>query len=110
MKVDVNIDACKQGEREALGNLYKAYSDRLKRICLHYVTDESTAEDILHDAFIIIFTSIKSLKDNSKLRSEEHTSELQSRQYLVCRLLLEKKKNIHPTLQISTTTTLNNQS
>src|SRR3712207_8750243 len=31
-------------------------------------------------------------------RSEEHTSELQSRQYLVCRLLLEKKKidNYHP--------------
>src|SRR3712207_6898921 len=28
-------------------------------------------------------------------RSEEHTSELQSRQYLVCRLLLEKKKNIN---------------
>src|SRR3712207_7625708 len=28
-------------------------------------------------------------------RSEEHTSELQSRQYLVCRLLLEKKKNSH---------------
>src|SRR3712207_7051359 len=29
-------------------------------------------------------------------RSEEHTSELQSRQYLVCRLLLEKKKEFHP--------------
>src|SRR3712207_6942093 len=29
-------------------------------------------------------------------RSEEHTSELQSRQYLVCRLLLEKKKNDDP--------------
>src|SRR5258707_7963895 len=29
---------------------------------------------------------------SDKLRSEEHTSELQSRQYLVCRLLLEKKK------------------
>src|SRR3712207_7908245 len=28
-------------------------------------------------------------------RSEEHTSELQSRQYLVCRLLLEKKKHTH---------------
>src|SRR3712207_8513013 len=28
----------------------------------------------------------------SEARSEEHTSELQSRQYLVCRLLLEKKK------------------
>src|SRR3712207_7849063 len=31
------------------------------------------------------------------LRSEEHTSELQSRQYLVCRLLLEKKKKIAST-------------
>src|SRR3712207_7363027 len=29
-------------------------------------------------------------------RSEEHTSELQSRQYLVCRLLLEKKKHTQP--------------
>src|SRR5947209_12128707 len=29
----------------------------------------------------------------TSLRSEEHTSELQSRQYLVCRLLLEKKKD-----------------
>src|SRR3712207_7752181 len=29
-------------------------------------------------------------------RSEEHTSELQSRQYLVCRLLLEKKKTHYP--------------
>src|SRR5258707_2743485 len=29
-------------------------------------------------------------------RSEEHTSELQSRQYLVCRLLLEKKKKTEP--------------
>src|SRR3712207_7747863 len=31
-------------------------------------------------------------RDEFLLRSEEHTSELQSRQYLVCRLLLEKKK------------------
>src|SRR3712207_8426216 len=32
------------------------------------------------------------IREASRLRSEEHTSELQSRQYLVCRLLLEKKK------------------
>src|SRR3712207_7226721 len=31
-------------------------------------------------------------RDEVQQRSEEHTSELQSRQYLVCRLLLEKKK------------------
>src|SRR5258707_10606326 len=33
--------------------------------------------------------------EQEKRRSEEHTSELQSRQYLVCRLLLEKKKNFY---------------
>src|SRR3712207_7271498 len=38
-----------------------------------------------------------------RLRSEEHTSELQSRQYLVCRLLLEKKKK----LELTTTNTYN---
>src|SRR3712207_7829210 len=32
------------------------------------------------------------VRDGDRERSEEHTSELQSRQYLVCRLLLEKKK------------------
>src|SRR3712207_8022418 len=41
-------------------------------------------------------------------RSEEHTSELQSRQYLVCRLLIEKKttsitKNIRTTINVLTT-------
>src|SRR3712207_7067444 len=34
------------------------------------------------------------LSRKSRKRSEEHTSELQSRQYLVCRLLLEKNNNI----------------
>src|SRR5258707_11629848 len=38
-----------------------------------------------------------------KTRSEEHTSELQSRQYLVCRLLLEKKKTLANVLLQSTT-------
>src|SRR3712207_7129950 len=36
-----------------------------------------------------------------RLRSEEHTSELQSRQYLVCRLLLEKKTLYSPILSSS---------
>src|SRR5258707_3988554 len=36
------------------------------------------------------------LRDQALERSEEHTSELQSRQYLVCRLLLEKKKKKSP--------------
>src|SRR3712207_8105335 len=35
------------------------------------------------------------LREPGAARSEEHTSELQSRQYLVCRLLLEKKKKLY---------------
>src|SRR3712207_8574758 len=45
-----------------------------------------------------LFEVVKLLQEHPEAglvyRSEEHTSELQSRQYLVCRLLLEKKKKI----------------
>ena len=44
-------------------------------------------------------------KDNGEVRSEEHTSELQSQAYLVCRLLLEKKKNNTPAKRQSHVTT-----
>src|SRR3712207_8735325 len=37
--------------------------------------------------------AVEHLVGGGPLRSEEHTSELQSRQYIVCRLLLEKKQN-----------------
>src|SRR3712207_8172719 len=40
-----------------------------------------------------VLTAGEMTAHNSFDRSEEHTSELQSRQYLVCRLLLEKKKD-----------------
>src|SRR5690606_41043811 len=41
------------------------------------------------------------IKNNGTWRSEEHTSELQSRENLVCRLLLEKKKNKNITKSIT---------
>src|SRR5258707_9200518 len=46
------------------------------------IHDERSVADALAGAYGVVNAS----------RSEEHTSELQSRQYLVCRLLLEKKK------------------
>src|SRR3712207_7479705 len=40
----------------------------------------------------VLRQQLKAIQEELGERSEEHTSELQSRQYLVCRLLLEKKK------------------
>src|SRR5687768_17980462 len=44
---------------------------------------------------VVTFLALLELVRLKQLRSEEHTSELQSRLHLVCRLLLEKKKKIH---------------
>ena len=63
----IQIDACKKGDKEALGELYTTYAKRLLGVCRHYVKDDNSAHDILHDAFIIIFMSIQDLKDESKL-------------------------------------------
>src|SRR3712207_9075384 len=48
--------------------------------------------DTLAAVMVAMVTLISTLLHLYSVRSEEHTSELQSRQYLVCRLLLEKKK------------------
>src|SRR3712207_6875425 len=47
--------------------------------------------DKVGHGYTVLFNAFKRLSAGYS-RSEEHTSELQSRQYLVCRLLLEKKK------------------
>src|SRR3712207_8502977 len=72
--------------------------------------DRGHAEDLLHTALVETYRQWRRVGEDGdpygaalrvlvstatgRRRSEEHTSELQSRQYLVCRLLLEKKKNI----------------
>src|SRR3712207_8076083 len=63
----------------------------LPGICCWFVQSRyhSSYCKYLHFPSVVPLDKHKSLA----LRSEEHTSELQSRQYLVCRLLLEKKKN-----------------
>src|SRR3989440_9576071 len=58
------------------------------------------AEEILYVYQVLFFffqaeDGIRDLGGRGIIRSEEHTSELQSRSDLVCRLLLEKKKKLH---------------
>src|SRR3712207_8138780 len=56
--------------------------------------DVSHADRVLLRGQDVAYLSLDLLQRRFEIRSEEHTSELQSRQYLVCRLLLEKKKNV----------------
>src|SRR3712207_9475890 len=60
-------------------------------------TDDSPASSTTTANPRLCQTATVMIHTNARLgpRSEEHTSELQSRQYLVCRLLLEKKKKKH---------------
>src|SRR3989442_587769 len=65
--------------------------------------DEVAGDDAARDAFEEIDFGREFqdyLDPGYKTRSEEHTSELQSRPHLVCRLLLEKKKKSHLDMQI----------
>src|SRR3712207_7925252 len=61
-------------------------------------TTELSAEVVLAQLRSIIADLLRITGMGGLERSEEHTSELQSRQYLVCRLLLEKKKKIMYTI------------
>lgn len=60
------VERCQQGDREAFGQLYTLTYDRLRQMCRRYVSNESTIDDLLHDAYLLIFTKIGSLKDASK--------------------------------------------
>src|SRR3712207_7284737 len=64
-----------QTDEEELGLSYQLADEILERV----VDKKQSLEEILAEGY------------EESIRSEEHTSELQSRQYLVCRLLLEKK-------------------
>src|SRR3712207_8464633 len=78
------------GHREGLGHRVQLDGDLLGALGLEdggrlvAVEAEVGVGEVVHDDDALLA---------GEVRSEEHTSELQSRQYLVCRLLLEKKKH-----------------
>lgn len=66
MGIERLIEQCRQGDKEALGILYKTYAQRMRGICQRYVCDPQAVDDVLHDAFIVIFTSFDRLRDEEK--------------------------------------------
>src|SRR3712207_3143514 len=83
------------GPKLDLFSLQEAWIDPVISDTIYYFNSCKVQNDtlVLQDEDKIFKYRIKELSDS---RSEEHTSELQSRQYLVCRLLLEKTNHAPP--------------
>src|SRR5690554_6777315 len=79
-------------------NFYGPYSGKVKHVLYYlngsYTTGYSSKDKKPFETIGLVFEAESDVNDYLNLpeRSEEHTSELQSRPHLVCRLLLEKKK------------------
>ncbi len=58
------LKSCKKDDIKAQKELYERYKDVLYILCLKYSRNKEEAEDILHDSFMIIFTSINQYKGN----------------------------------------------
>src|SRR3712207_7327027 len=76
----------------SLGRTLNAMLDRLQRGVEEKRRLVAEASHQLRTPLTVMRAELDVTLGDDELRSEEHTSELQSRQYLVCRLLLEKKK------------------
>ena len=54
------IEDCKKGDRKAQKAVFDALAPKMKAVCLRYVGDEETAEDVLQDGFVTLFSKIDS--------------------------------------------------
>lgn len=90
MQLQQIAERCQQGDREAFAQLYTAMRQPLRTVCLSYVHDEDVADDLLHDAFLLIFYQIGQLKDTT--RAESWMTKLTRR---VALLYLRQKRRQH---------------
>ena len=63
MSLDQLINDCKKKQPKAQEDLYKRYSSTLFSVCLKYASSYADAEDILQDAFLVIFDKIEQYKN-----------------------------------------------
>lgn len=66
MEIAKLIERCRQGDAAALGELYKTYAKQMYGVCKRYLSDKQSINDAVHDSFVVIYTSLDTLRDNSK--------------------------------------------
>lgn len=60
------VERCQRGEQEAFGQLYTLTYARLRNVCRQFISNKDDIDDLLHDAYYLIFTKINTLNDTSK--------------------------------------------
>ena len=88
------IQQCQQGDREAMGQLYTVMHDELLAQCRKYAASDNDAEDLLHDAFLLIFSHIDKVHSPEKGRRWMHKVARN-----VCLLYVQHRQN-HALLSI----------
>lgn len=63
------VKQCQSGDREAFGNLYQTYLAPMRAVVAYYIHNTDIERDVLHDGFLIAFTSIGSLKNGAKIEA-----------------------------------------
>ncbi|MDO5395792.1 MAG: sigma-70 family RNA polymerase sigma factor [Bacteroidales bacterium] len=63
------VKQCQSGDREAFGILYQTYLAPMREVVAYYIHNTDISQDILHDGFLIAFTSIGSLKNRARIEA-----------------------------------------
>src|SRR5690349_23767131 len=96
----------RRGDQRAFNEFFDTFAPRLSSFAVRRSSlDPAAIEDVVQMTMISAMRNFGSYRGGST-RSEEHTSELQSRRDLVCRLLLEEKKASPAVFRLSATFTL----
>lgn len=66
------VERCQQGDQAAFGQLYTLTCAKLRNVCRQYISNKDDVDDVLHDAYYLIFTKIGTLKDPSKADAWMH--------------------------------------
>ena len=69
MDIGAIVADCKNGNSDAFGILYRTFSLPMMGVIGYYIHNQDVAKDILHDGFIVAYTSIASLKEGAKVES-----------------------------------------
>lgn len=63
------VKQCQSGDREAFGILYQTYFAPMREVVAYYIHNDDIEQDVLHDGFLIAYTSIGSLKNGARIEA-----------------------------------------